>query len=105
MTRAICTIILICFAGSYLTFKSYSSSEYSQLPQDYTYFNLFTKYKHKPAFGPVNESEHRILDPIMDAYHEEGISAIRTKVLYGTGIAFLLSLYPAYRVYRKYKKG
>ena len=98
MKKAIITILILTFIGSYGTFKVIKLSDDSAFLYDIKYYNVFIPYKKEIS---IFSQEEAFIDSAIIGFTNQDIGRIRPIVLLGTLIAFLLSLYPAFRIYKK----
>lgn len=101
MKKAIILILVTTFIGSYGTFKVIKETSNNAMYYDVKWYNLFIPYEKEIS---RYYAEDAFVDSLVIAYTNMDIKKLRPKVLMGTLLAFLLSLYPAYGIYKKKTK-
>lgn len=100
MKKAIITILILTFIGSYGTFKVIKLSDDSAFLYDIKYYNLFIPNKKEINIYSQDEA---FIDSAIVGFTNQDVRRIRPIVLLGALIAFVLSLYPAFIIYKKEK--
>ena len=98
MRKAIYIIAITTLACSYGSFKVLKEMSNSSMLYYVEYYHLFTGFEHKKK---AYSAENEFINYAVQGYTNKDLADLRSKVFLVTLIAFVLSLIPGYRAFKK----